>query len=110
MLFAISYDWRATTTGEDTKRLRRLFVAWNPPTETEIVVHYHYARGGGILFVETSSAAHLYRALAPFMPILEFDIEPALNVIGAIAISMDVEEWVEGVHMASDLKRSTGNE
>jgi hypothetical protein len=43
----------------------------------------------------------LYEALAPFRPMVDFDVEPVVNVIEALAISLDVEEWVASVKVGS---------
>jgi hypothetical protein len=97
VLFAIQYAWRPNVNEADTRRIRDLFVAWDPPTGLEVTAHYHYARGGGLAVVEAVGAGTLFEALAPFTDGLDFDIEPIINVLEAIAISMDVDEWVDSV-------------
>ena len=77
--------------------MRHVFVAWEAPTGLEIMAHYHYARGGGVVVVDAAGASTLFEALSPFTPTVEFDIEPIVNVIEAVAISMDVDEWVESI-------------
>ena len=66
VLFAILYRWRANVRDDDTRRMRQLFVAWEPPTGLEVTAHYHYARGGGLAVVDTVGASTLFEALAPF--------------------------------------------
>jgi hypothetical protein len=102
VLFAILYRWRANVRDDDTRGMRQLFVAWEPPTGLEVTAHYHYARGGGLAVVDTVGASTLFEALAPFTHTIDFDIEPIVNVIEAIAISMDVDVWVESVSNADD--------
>jgi hypothetical protein len=97
MLFTLVYHWRSSATDEDTRKLRTRFVAWNPPPGLDLLAHYHYARGGGIVILESSSGAAIFEGLAPFVPILDIDLEPVVNVIEAVAISMGVEEWTDSV-------------
>jgi hypothetical protein len=97
MLFAIKYGPSDNQTEEDRRRVRRLFVAWEPPTGVELQAHYHLVSGGGFLVVDTESATAIYESLEPFKPMVRFDVEPVVNVIEAIAASMDVEEWAESV-------------
>jgi Domain of unknown function (DUF3303) len=98
MEFAILYKWRSNVTNGDTRKMRSLFIAWDPPEGLTVDSHYHFARGGGIVTVEVDDASVLFEALAPFTPIVEFDIEPTINAIEAVAISMDVDEWLESVN------------
>ena len=110
MLFAINYCWRAGITAEETLRLRRLFVAWSPPDTCEIVAHYHYARGGaGIVIMRATDVTGMFQALAPFVPGIEFDTEPSLNVIEAEAIKLDVDEWATSLFDA-EMKGSGSDE
>ncbi|HEX5369567.1 MAG TPA: DUF3303 family protein [Dehalococcoidia bacterium] len=97
MELAISYRWRDNTTEKDTKAVRKLFMAWEAPRGVGMKAHYYFARGGGIVIVDADNASALFEGLAPFTPTIEFDIEPIFNVIEAIAISMDVEEWAADV-------------
>jgi hypothetical protein len=97
MQFAILYRWRSNITDEDTRSVRRLFMAWEPPNGVELVSHYYFARGGGIVVVEATAVPALFETLAPFTPTIEFDIEPVFNVIDAIAISMDMDDWADTV-------------
>ena len=101
MLFAIVYSWSQGIKTEETRRLRRTFVAWNPPAEAELVAHYHYVRGGsGIVIMQATEASTIFEALAAFVPGIDFRIEPVVNVIEAMAIKMDIEEWADS--FASD--------
>jgi hypothetical protein len=68
----------------------------------ELQAHYHYISGGGLVIAETESAALLYESLEPFKPVTSFDVEPVVNILEAIAISMDVEEWADSVTAADD--------
>ena len=72
-------------------------MAWEPPTAVEVRHHFHYVSGGGVVIVDTEVPGALYEALAPFKPMVDFDDEPVVNVIEALAISLDVEEWVASV-------------
>jgi hypothetical protein len=97
MQFAILYRWRGNATGPETRTVRSLFMAWEPPTGVELISHYYFARGGGIVIVDVGAVSALFEALSPFTPTVEFDIEPVFNPIEAIAISMDVDEWANAV-------------
>src|SRR6188474_168798 len=84
MLFSVTYRRRANATEENTRDLIRRFMAWNPPKGVEVRNHYHYAEGGGgIVILETDSAGALFEGLTAFDSIIEYDIEPVLNVIEA---------------------------
>jgi hypothetical protein len=97
MLCAVLYRWRNSSTDGEARRVRQLFLAWTPPRGLEIRAHYAFARGGGIVLVDAGSVAAIYEGAAPFMSALDFEIEPVLNVIEAISISMDVDDWAEQV-------------
>jgi hypothetical protein len=97
MLFAVKYEPRMNRTAEDRRRIRRLLMAWHPPSSVKLVAHYHYVSGGGVLVMETEAAIALFESLEPFKPMLQFDVEPVVNVIEALAASMDVDEWVASV-------------
>ena len=97
MLLALTYRWRTLADAEKRKRSRRIFLAWNPPAGVEIVSHYYYADGGGIIILNADGAADLFEALVPFLPTLAYEVHPALNVIEALAISEDVDEWLDSL-------------
>ncbi len=98
MLFAINYRRRANMGDEETQRLLRIFLAWSPPEGIELLAHYHYARGGaGIVLMRAVSAGRLYEALATFESMVDFDAEPVVSVIDAVAIKMDVDAWVDSL-------------
>jgi hypothetical protein len=78
-----------------------LFVAWEPPRGLDVQAHYHYVSGGGVIVVNADSPVPLFEALEAFKPMVKFDVEPVVNVIEAIAVSMDVEEWANAV-LAND--------
>jgi hypothetical protein len=94
MLFGIKYSPAVGRTSEQRRQVWRLAMAWEPRTGVEIQAHYHFVSGGGVIVVETTSASALYESLEPFKPLVQFDVEPVVNVIEAIATSMDVDEWV----------------
>ena len=111
MLFAIKYTPRSTRTDAESRRAREIFVAWSPPATVEIKHHFHYVEGGGVIIAETELPTALYESVAPFQPMTDFDIVPVVNVIEAIAISMDVDEWVDSVranrnHNQGDQRRT----
>ena len=108
VLFAVLYRWRENVVDDDIRKTRRLFVAWEPPPGLEISVHYHFAGGGGVVIVETSDPAALFAATSPFIPAIEFDMKPVVNVIEATAIAMDVDEWVKSVGETNDSDRVPG--
>jgi hypothetical protein len=97
MLFAIRYHARGGRTESEAKRVRELIMAWSPPDEVDVQNHYHYVSGGGVVVVEAESARSLYEMVEPFKPLVEFEVEPVLNVIEALAISLDIEDWVASV-------------
>jgi hypothetical protein len=98
MLFAITYRRRANASDDDTRQLIRIFMAWTPPEGIELISHYHYARGGGgVVIARAMDTAHLFEALTTFDSTLEFEMEPVLNVIEAVAIKMDVDAWVSSL-------------
>ena len=95
MLFSVTYKRRSSYNDDSTRELIRRFMAWTPPAGVELRNHYHYAEGGGgIVILETDSAGAMFEGLTAFDSIIEYDIEPVLNVIEAVAIKMDVTEWV----------------
>jgi hypothetical protein len=98
MLFAVIYRYKAGTTEDDARRIRRRFVAWSPPAGVEVLSNYAFAGGGGVAVVEIDSPATLRECLAPFMAHLDFEVEPALTMSEALALSMEVDEWADGVN------------
>ena len=56
-----------------------------------------YVSGGGVVVAEAEDARSLYEMVEPFKPLVEFEVEPSVNVIEALAISLDIEEWVDSV-------------
>jgi len=104
MLFAIKYTPRSTRTDAESKRAREIFVAWSPPATVEIKHHFHYVEGGGVIIAETELPTALYESVAPFQSVTDFDVVPVVNVIEAIAISMDVDEWVDSVRKTGEHK------
>jgi len=101
MLFAIKYHPRSGRTEAESQRVRALLMAWEPPSTVEVRHHFHYVSGGGVVIVDTEIPAALYESMAPFKPLVEFDVEPVVNVIEALAISLDVEEWAASVNGGS---------
>jgi hypothetical protein len=98
MQFAITYRRRPNITDEETRRLLRIFMAWTPPPGVELLAHYHFARGGGgIVILEAEAASALFEAMTAFDTIIEYDAEPVLNVIDAVAIKMDIDAWVSSL-------------
>ena len=98
MLFAITYHRRPNITDEETRRLLRIFMAWTPPPGVELLAHYHFARGGGgIVILQADAASALFEALTAFDTIIEYETEPVLKVIEAVAIKMDIDEWVSSL-------------
>jgi hypothetical protein len=97
MLFACIYHLKPTLADEEARRLRRVFIAWEPPEGIEIKCHYAFARGGGVAIVEAASPATIWESLARFLPWVDIEVEPALSIVEALAISMDVDEWVDSI-------------
>ena len=106
MQFAIIYRRRPSITDEETRRLMRIFMAWTPPIGVELLAHYHYARGsGGIVILTADSAPALFESLTAFDSIIEYQVEPVLNVIDAVAIKMDIDAWVSSLKPRRSLAR-----
>ena len=97
MLFAVKYHASPNRSEEQSRLLRDLFISWTPPHGVEIQHHFHYVSGGGVLIVDTDSASLLFEALQPFQPMVDVDLEPVVNIIEAIAISLDVDEWIDNL-------------
>ena len=97
MLFAVKYHPRSGRTEAESQRARALLMAWEPPATVEIRHHFHYVSGGDAVIVDTEVPAALYESMAPFKSTVEFDGEPVVNVIEALAISLDVDEWAASV-------------
>ena len=107
MQFAITYHRRPNITDDETRRLLRIFMAWTPPEGVELMAHYHFARGGGgIVILEADAAGALFESLTAFDTIIEYDAEPVLNVIDAVAIKMDVDAWVSSLGPKRMAKRT----
>ena len=104
MLFAIRYHARAGRTEAEARRVREIVMAWNPPAGVEVQNHYHYVSGGGMVVAEAENARSLYEMVGPFKPLVDFQVEPVLNVIEALAVSLDIEEWVDSVRENSEAR------
>ena len=74
---------------------------WEAPEGVEVKHHFHYVSGGGVIIVETQEPTALYETLEPFKPLVEFDVEPVINYLEAMAISTDVDEWAASVSASS---------
>ena len=77
--------------------MREIIMAWTPPPGVDVQNHYHYVSGGGVVVAEAEDARSLYEMVAPFKPLVEFEVEPSVNVIEALAVSLDIEEWADSV-------------
>jgi hypothetical protein len=93
MLFAVKYQSRPGRTEAESHRLRQLLVKWDPPEGVDIRHHFHYVSGGGVLIVETDDPAALYVGMGPFKSLLDFDTEPVINFLEAVAIAADLDAW-----------------
>jgi hypothetical protein len=97
MLFAFVYHLKPTVNEDDSRRLRRLFMSWEPPQGVDIKCHYAFARGGGVAIVDATSPSTIWESLSRFRPWVDIEVEPALSIVEALAISMDVDEWVDSI-------------
>ena len=97
MLFAVKYRPRPGRTEAESRRMRDLLMVWNPPSGVEMQHHFHYVAGGGVMVADSEAPGPLYESLAPFKTYVDVEIEPVINVIEALAISMDIDEWVASV-------------
>ena len=102
MLFAVNYAPRPGRSEAEERRGRELFMAWNPPAGVEIRHHFHYVGGGGVVIVDAEAPGPMYEAVAAFKKSVKVEIEPVINMIEALAISMDVDEWVASVRENPD--------
>ena len=110
MLFAVNYSRRPVVDDEGTRRLIEIFLAWTPATSVEVFRHYHYARGGaGLVLLEVASSTALYQALTTFDPIIEYTVEPLLEIADAVAIKVDVDAWITEIGAAQNGARSLSN-
>lgn len=97
MLFAVKYSPRGSRTEAETQYVDQLASVWNPPSTT-ILHQYHYISGGGVAIVDIEGdVTPLHESLNPFRPFFDFDLEPALHMAEALAISMKVGEWKSSV-------------
>src|SRR6185503_10100399 len=97
MLFAVKYRPQANRTTAESKHIRELLMQWQPPAGVELKHHFHYVSRGGVLIVDTRDPSALYETLEPFKPLVEFDVEPVINYLEAMAISTDVDQWAASV-------------
>ena len=110
MLFAVRYSRRPIVDDEGMRRLIAIFLAWTPATSVEVYRHYHYARGGaGLVLLDVASAAALYQALTTFDAIIEYTVEPLLEIGEAVAIKVDVDAWISEIGAAQNGARSLSN-
>jgi hypothetical protein len=98
MLFVVIYRYKPANTEDDGRLIRRRFVAWSPPAGVDVYSNYAFATGGGIAVVDIGSAATLRECLAPFMAHLNFEVEPALTMSEALALSMEADEWADTIN------------
>ena len=103
MLFAIKYRPQASRTEADAKHVRKLLLKWQAPPGVDIRNHFHYISGGGVLIVDTQEPSALFEILEPFKPLVEFDVEPTINFLEALAVATDVEEWVSSASATSGI-------
>jgi hypothetical protein len=50
-----------------------------------------------VAIVEAASPATIWESLARFLPWVDIEVEPALSIVEALAISLDVDEWVDSI-------------
>ena len=93
MLFAAKYRPRKGRTDAESRRVRAVLIKWAPPEGVVVKQHYHYISGGGVVIFEAENPGDIYEAMEPFRFAVGFDIEPVINLLEAVAISMDIEEW-----------------
>ncbi len=79
MLLALTYNWRSGVPDEQIKRNRRIFIAWDPPSGIELLTHYYYADGGGLMILRAVGAADLFESLAPSLSTVAYEVHPALT-------------------------------
>jgi hypothetical protein len=97
MLLAIRYRPATGRTVDDRRRIRELFMAWKPPAGIILHAHYHFVSGGGVMILDAAEPGPIFETLEPFKPQVEFDVEPVVNLIEAVAVSLNIEEWASSV-------------
>jgi hypothetical protein len=95
MLFALIY--RFTVGEEEQRRLRDRFMRWTPPPGLEVKFHYAFASGGGVAIADATNSGIIREALGPFISSINCEIEPALSIPEALAISLDVDQSADAV-------------
>jgi len=81
MFFVVQYENLAHGDEARDRRTSAMLAAWRPPADFEMKGWYDYADGsGGVALVETSSAAALMEAVAPWATFFNFSIKPAVTV------------------------------
>jgi hypothetical protein len=82
---------------DESKHIRELLMKWQAPDGVEVKHHFHYVSRGGIVIVESQEPSAIYETIEPFKPLVEFDVEPVINYLEAMAISTDVDQWAASV-------------
>ena len=101
MLFAIKYRPQPSRNQPESKHVRELLMKWKAPEGVDVKHHFHYMSGGGVLIIDTLDPSALFETLEPFKPLVDFDVEPVINFLEAMAISTDVDEWAASVSVSS---------
>jgi hypothetical protein len=96
MKFVVAWTARAGsdphTNVVSTEKLLQAFGSWTPPAEwtiSEFVARVDSR--GGMLIVETDDLASIDRSVAQFLPWLEYDVTPVLDIAdgaGSLAAGM----------------------
>ena len=95
MLVAVDYRFRS---GTDPALALKRFLGWTPPSGYEIRHHWSRADGmGGILIVESGSAAVMLEASAPYSDLLDIDFIPLVDIVEAVPILQNAMVWRDSV-------------
>ena len=96
MLFGVLYSPRDNITEETQKRSLQLFTNWSPPFEFKA----NYARGdskGGIAIVESDSVEAIIEGISPWVPFLDFEVTPVMDIQAAVPAFQRAYDWRDSV-------------
>ena len=85
MKFVIAWTNTRAKTPEDQKALLQAYEAWTPPDGISEFVQRADGQGGGLI-IEADDVATLSKSIAPFVPWLDYEIIPVLDIGSAVEI------------------------
>lgn len=98
MLFAVQWAPRPGGSEDQDERTLSMFTQWEPPEGVAFQGFWDYADGnGGIAIMESSSAAAMLEATAPWAVYLEFTIRPIVSSEESVPIFQAAQQWRRSV-------------